>query len=87
MAGFARRSRANAPFFFLSVAAATDAGKSNSGCPGEIGLHGPVSPISLGPHGIGLGIREGDRWRAKMIGAVAATVLKMKETSYEYYYE
>jgi len=37
MAGFARASRANAVFFFVSVAAATGASKSNRGCPGEIG--------------------------------------------------
>jgi hypothetical protein len=37
MAGFARMSRANAVFFFVSVAAATDASKSNRGCPGETG--------------------------------------------------
>jgi hypothetical protein len=37
MAGFARASRANAVFFFVSVAAATDAGKNSTGCPGEIG--------------------------------------------------
>jgi len=37
MAGFARGSRANAVFFFVSLAAATGAGKNNRGCPGEIG--------------------------------------------------
>ena len=46
MAGFARGSRANAVFFFVLVAAATDASKSNRGCPGQTGrAAGYPSPV------------------------------------------
>jgi len=72
MAGFARGSRANAVFFFVSVAAATDTGKNERGCPGEIGRAAGF-PFLVGTawHGRGLAmISARGVARAAVVGAM-----------------